>query len=55
MLGFFESFNKGCGCALGVVAGLVIAAIILTLLFSVCEVEVVNGSWHTVHGRPVQE
>ena len=38
MFGFFESFNKGCGCVLGVVAGLIIAAIILTLLFGTCEV-----------------
>ena len=30
---FFGSFNKGCGCAIGVVAGLVIALIILSLLF----------------------
>ena len=34
MFGFFGSFNKGCGCALGVVTGLVIAGIILGLLFA---------------------
>lgn len=38
MFGFFDSFNKGCGCALGVVAGLVIAAVIFTVLFGTCEV-----------------
>ena len=38
MFGFFESFNKGCGCALGVVAGLVIAAIIFAVLFGTCGV-----------------
>ena len=33
MTSFFQSFNKGCGCVLGLVAGLIIASVILTLLF----------------------
>ena len=33
MFGFFDSFNKGCGCALGVVTGLVIALVIVSLFF----------------------
>ena len=38
MATFFGSFSRGCGCALGIVAGLIIAAVILTLLFGTCEV-----------------
>ena len=33
MRSFFDSFNKGCGCVLGLVAGLIIASIILALVF----------------------
>ncbi len=33
MFGFFGSFNKGCGCVLGVVTGLIIAIIMLSLFF----------------------
>ena len=42
-MGFFESFNKGCGCAIGLVAGLVIASIILALLFG--DLELVFGGF----------
>ncbi len=38
MFGFFDSFKKGCGCALGVVAGLVIAGAILTFVSMSCEI-----------------
>ena len=33
MFGFFEGFKRGCGCTLGVIAGLAIAAIIIGVLF----------------------
>ncbi len=33
MFGFFNSFNKGCGCVLGVMAGLIIALIVIWLVF----------------------
>ncbi len=38
MFGFLDSFKKGCGCALGVVAGLVIALVIVGLVFGNCAV-----------------
>ena len=38
MFGFFDSFNKGCGCALGVVTGLIIALIAMALVFGSCEI-----------------
>lgn len=38
MFGFFDSFQKGCGCALGVMAGLVIALVIIGFVFGNCEV-----------------
>lgn len=38
MLTFFGSFTRGCGCVLGIVAGLIIVAVILTLLFGTCKV-----------------
>ena len=38
MFGFFDSFKKGCGCALGVMTGLVIAMIIIWLIFGTCEI-----------------
>ncbi len=33
MFGFFDSFSKGCGCALGLIVGLVIAGVVLGFLF----------------------
>ena len=33
MFGFFNSFSKGCGCAIGAVVGIIIITLILTLLF----------------------
>ena len=38
MFGFFDSFKKGCGCTLGVMAGLVIALVIIGFVFGNCEV-----------------
>ena len=38
MFGFFDSFKKGCGCALGVMTGLVIALIIIWLVFGKWEI-----------------
>ena len=38
MATFFGSFNRGCGFVLGIVAGLVIAAIILGLIL-------IDGHW----------
>lgn len=32
MFGFFDSFKKGCGCALGVVTGLFIALVVIGLV-----------------------
>ena len=34
MFGFFNAFKNGCGCALGVVFGLVIAYLIIDFLFA---------------------
>ncbi len=38
MFGFFDSFKKGCGCALGVMTGLIIAAIVIALVSGNCEI-----------------
>lgn len=38
MFGFFDSFNKGCGCVLGVMTGLIIALIIIVLVSGSCEI-----------------
>ena len=38
MFGFFDSFKKGCGCALGVMTGLIIAAIAIALVSGTCEI-----------------
>ena len=38
MFGFFNSFNKGCGCVLGAMAGLIIALIIIALVFGNYEI-----------------
>ena len=35
MFGFFNSFGKGCGCALGIAVGLVIAAVLIGLFFAI--------------------
>ena len=38
MFGFLDSFKKGCGCALGVMTGLVVALIIIWLVFGNWEI-----------------
>ena len=40
MFRFFDSFSKGCGCVLGVVAGIVVVLIIVALVFGACEVQI---------------
>ena len=43
MFGFFDSFKKGCGCALGAVTGLFIALVILALVSGWLDNCTING------------